>query len=54
VVILTTGGGRFVSRVVGCVLGVLGVLEVVAFVVGGVAVDGVTCSVVVGVAAGDR
>jgi hypothetical protein len=49
---LTTGGGRFVSGVVGRVV----VVEAVPFfLVGGVAVvDGVTCVVVVGVAAGER
>jgi hypothetical protein len=63
---LMSGGGRFVSGVVGCVLGVvgcvlgvvgcvLGVVESVLFVVGDVVVVvGVTCSVVVGVAAGER
>ena len=54
-VMLTIGGGRFVSGVVG---GVLGVVEVVPFAVGDVAVvDGVTRSVVLGVlgaAAGER
>jgi hypothetical protein len=51
-VMLTTGGGRFVSGVVGRVV----VVEAVPFfLVGGVAVvDGVTCIVVVGVAAGER
>jgi hypothetical protein len=66
-VMLMTGGGRSVSGVVGggvlgvvgCVLGVvggvLGVVDSVLFVVGDVAVVvGVTCSVVVGVAAGER
>jgi hypothetical protein len=65
-VMLMSGGGRFVSGVVGCVLGVvgcvlgvvgcvLGVVESVLFVVGDVVVVvGVTCSVVVGVAAGER
>jgi hypothetical protein len=49
---LTTGGGRFVSGVVGGVV----VVEVVPFfLVGAVAVvDGVTCIVVAGVAAGER
>jgi hypothetical protein len=49
---LTTGGGRFVSGVFGRVV----VVEAVPFfLVGGVGVvDGVTCVVVVGVAAGER
>lgn len=57
-VILTTGGGRFVSIVVGCVVGVFGFVGVVVaplFVVVGVVavVDELIGNVVVGVAAGE-